>query len=359
MLPPLRELGLPLTSLLSLFSYPPLREVGIAYLSERTSLTKVLGSTFLGKPTPQKLRGNFSEKPPDTILVWGQDGLDGGSKEGTWEGAGDGWSRAFPHSHAALNHTAHPSHWENPDSPGKGQGKGPAKGQGKGNAKPQGARNRESQTSLRKSQSDCRGGLLHQMQSLQLDELLCVPFMWDSTSPGEQTCHTPPLIWPGHHEIWGCFFFFCGFFWAFLRRCGKRGSPSTASTPPGVCRLDLVIRRHGWPDRYVTAMRPSCCGGARRRRRELEGGGKRPRVGPYANAVKTPREVAALANPALVSKLAQSVAFLQNARAHLDAEQSGHGSSLRETQVASASEVAGPRPEMPDDARTGHPRGRS
>ena len=32
---------------------------------------------------------------------------------------------------------------------------------------------------------------------------------------------------------------------------------------------------------------------------ESEGGGKRPRVGPYANPAKTPREIAALANPAL------------------------------------------------------------
>ena len=46
----------------------------------------------------------------------------------------------------------------------------------------------------------------------------------ESASPGEQSSHPSPLIWPGHCEIWGCFFFFCGFFWAFLRRCGKRGS---------------------------------------------------------------------------------------------------------------------------------------
>ena len=44
---------------------------------------------------------------------------------------------------------------------------------------------------------------------------------------------------------------------------------------------------------------------------ESEGAGKRPRVGPYANPAKTPREVAALANPALANKLAQGVAFLQ------------------------------------------------
>ena len=73
---------------------------------------------------------------------------------------------------------------------------------------------------------------------------------------------------------------------------------------------------------------------------EEDGGGKRPRVGPYANASKTPREIAALADPALINKLAQSVTFLQNARAQIDAEQSGDGSSLRETQPASPSEVA-------------------
>ena len=73
---------------------------------------------------------------------------------------------------------------------------------------------------------------------------------------------------------------------------------------------------------------------------EEEGGGKRPRVGPYANASKTPREIATLADPALINKLAQSVTFLQNARAQIDAEQSGDGSSLRETQPASPSEVA-------------------
>ena len=57
------------------------------------------------------------------------------------------------------------------------------------------------------------------MQSLQLDEQMCLPFMWDSTSPGEQDCTTSPLNWPDHCELWGCFFF-----WAFLRRCGKGGS---------------------------------------------------------------------------------------------------------------------------------------
>ena len=28
---------------------------------------------------------------------------------------------------------------------------------------------------------------------------------------------------PGHCEIWVCFFFLCGFFWALLRHCGKEG----------------------------------------------------------------------------------------------------------------------------------------
>ena len=27
--------------------------------------------------------------------------------------------------------------------------------------------------------------------------------MWDSASPGEQDNRTPPLIWPGHCEVWG------------------------------------------------------------------------------------------------------------------------------------------------------------
>ena len=62
------------------------------------------------------------------------------------------------------------------------------------------------------------------MQSLQLDEQMCLSFMWDSNSPREQSCNISPPIWPGHCEIWGCFFFFCGFFWAFLCRCGKGGS---------------------------------------------------------------------------------------------------------------------------------------
>ena len=94
--PPLREAGVPaclLTLLPLLCGYPPLREVGIAYLSERSPLTKVLGSTFLGKPTVQKLRGNFSENTPEAILVWGQDGMDASPEEGAWEG--DDWGRKF------------------------------------------------------------------------------------------------------------------------------------------------------------------------------------------------------------------------------------------------------------------------
>ena len=43
-----------------------------------------------------------------------------------------------------------------------------------------------------------------------------------------------------------------------------------------------------------------------------EGTGKRPRVGPYGAAeAKSPREIAQLANPALVNKLAASVAYIQ------------------------------------------------
>ena len=112
-LPPLREAGkpsLPLILLTLLFCYPPLREVGIAYLSERDFFTKVLGSTFLGKPTPQKMRGNFSEKPPESILGWGQDGVDGGSEEGAWEGAGVVWGRTIPHGYATIVNRSPKSH---------------------------------------------------------------------------------------------------------------------------------------------------------------------------------------------------------------------------------------------------------
>ena len=42
-----------------------------------------------------------------------------------------------------------------------------------------------------------------------------------------------------------------------------------------------------------------------------EGAGKRPRVGPYGAETKFPREIAQLANPALVNKLAASVAYIQ------------------------------------------------
>ena len=76
--------------------------------------------------------------------------------------------------------------------------------------------------------------------------------------------------------------------------------------------------------------------------------GKRPRVGPYGAATKSPREMAALANPALVNKLAASVAYIQK---HMpspgdegdkeEKKKDGDGlSQEEETQVASASEVA-------------------
>ena len=131
--PPLREAGkpsLPLTLLLLLFSYPPLREVGIAYLPERIPLTKVLGSTSSGSPLPRSYGGNFSEKPPETIPVWGQDGMDGGSEEGSWEGqemAGveqslTAMQQSITQLTQAIGQTLTPQ--------GKGQGRGPAKGQG-------------------------------------------------------------------------------------------------------------------------------------------------------------------------------------------------------------------------------------
>ena len=117
-----------LTLLPLLCGYPPLREVGIAYLSERSPLTKVLGSTFHGKPTVQKLRGNFSENTPEAILVWGQDGMDTSPAEGAWEG--DDWGREFSCSHAAVNHTTYPSNWADPHSPGEGSGQRIGQGPG-------------------------------------------------------------------------------------------------------------------------------------------------------------------------------------------------------------------------------------
>ena len=53
---------------------------------------------------------------------------------------------------------------------------------------------------------------------------------------------------------------------------------------------------------------------------------KKARVGPYDNPKKTPREIAKLANPALVARLANSVHILQ------DAVKSGGDGSLPETQ---------------------------
>ena len=267
--PPLREAGkpsLPLILLTLLFSYPPLREVGIAYLSERTLLTKVLGSTFLWKPTPQKLRGNFSKKPPESILVWGQDGMDGGSEEGTWEGAGDGWGRAIPHSYAAIHHPAYTSHWENPNSPGEGSGKRTGQGQGKGNAKPPGARKAEnlkpyserasptveevsgrqgrqnpesrqarSSSCNTRSQRPSQRDLQPQLDQLRND-------LRDPRQPGA----------PG------------------LKAARRRPPPPPPPAhPQGAAGLTLSSDDMvGRPDRHVAKVRPSCCGSARHRRRE-------------------------------------------------------------------------------------------
>ena len=52
---------------------------------------------------------------------------------------------------------------------------------------------------------------------------------------------------------------------------------------------------------------------------------KKARVGPYDNPKKTPREIAKLANPALVARLANSVHILQ------DAVKSGGDGSLPDT----------------------------
>ena len=42
--------------------------------------------------------------------------------------------------------------------------------------------------------------------------------------------------------------------------------PTTAGTPPGGVRLDLILRGHGRPTRHATAVRPASGGGARRSR---------------------------------------------------------------------------------------------
>ena len=82
---------------------------------------------------------------------------------------------------------------------------------------------------------------------------------------------------------------------------------------------------------------------------EAAGGteGKRPRVGPYGAPTKPPRKKVALANPALVNKLAASVAYIQkhmpspgDEKEKEEDKKGGDGLSQEETQVASASEVA-------------------
>ena len=50
--------------------------------------------------------------------------------------------------------------------------------------------------------------------------------------------------------------------------------------------------------------------------------GKRPRVGPYGATAKSPREIAAFADPALANKLAASVAYIQK---HVPARVRGRG----------------------------------
>ena len=80
-------------------------------------------------------------------------------------------------------------------------------------------------------------------------------------------------------------------------------------------------------------------------------GGKRPRVGPYGAPTNPPREKVNLANPALVNKLAASVAYIQKhmhspgdekekEKEKEENRKDGDGLSQEETQVASASELA-------------------
>ena len=83
--------------------------------------------------------------------------------------------------------------------------------------------------------------------------------------------------------------------------------------------------------------------------------GKRPRVGPYGAPTHPPREKVTLANPALVNKLAASVAYIQKhmhspgedkdkarepEKEQEEERKDGGGSSQEETQAASTSEVA-------------------
>ena len=81
--------------------------------------------------------------------------------------------------------------------------------------------------------------------------------------------------------------------------------------------------------------------------------GKRPRVGPYGAPATPPREKVNIANPALVNKLAASVAYIQKhmhspgedktkekEKEQDEEKKDGGGSSQEETQAASAPEVA-------------------
>ena len=109
-----------------------------------------------------------------------------------------------------------------------------------------------------------------------------------------------------------------------LRAEGSTGKccPQTARTPPGGCSYAIVLRGHKRPNRYVKAVRPSSHGRMRRRLRgACQKGSNRPLWVPQ----KTPREIAKLANPALVARLANSVSILQ------DAVKNGGDGSLEET----------------------------
>ena len=101
----------------------------------------------------------------------------------------------------------------------------------------------------------------------------------------------------------------------------KRG-PKTAGTPPG----DAAMQLSSEDINDLTDMLKQCgllamaaCEDA------SEANAKKARTGPYGCPKKTPREIAKLANPALVARLANSVNILQ------DAVKSGGDGSLDET----------------------------
>ena len=104
---------------------------------------------------------------------------------------------------------------------------------------------------------------------------------------------------------------------------GKCG-PKTAGTPPGGCSYAIVLRGQQRSDRYVKAVAAFWpwrhAKTPPRRMPNLKA-----RTGPYNCPQKTPREIAKLANPALVARLANSVNILQ------DAVKSGGDGSLDET----------------------------